>query len=61
MPESRVLSDLLSIAGIIIGIILAVGGYLIAKKVRTNRQKQNVKSGVGIQAGRDVKISKKVK
>lgn len=50
------MSDNLTIASIVIGIILAVGGYLIAKKVISNKQKQNVRGGVGIQAGRDVKI-----
>ena len=51
------MSDILSVAGIVIGVVLAVGGYLIAKKVISNKQKQNVKGGVGIQAGRDVKIN----
>jgi hypothetical protein len=50
-------SDILSIASIVIGVVLAVGGYLVAKKVISNKQKQNVKRGVGIQAGRDVKIN----
>ena len=51
-------SDILSIAGIVIGVVLSVGGYLVAKKVVSNRQTQNVKNGTGIQAGGDINLGK---
>lgn len=54
------MSDQLAIAGIVISVVLGVGGYFIAKKVISNRQSQNVRNGSAIQAGRDVKIDRKI-
>lgn len=51
------MSDFLSIAGIVIGVILSVGGYLVAKNVKSKKQNQNVKNGTAYQAGRDIKIN----
>lgn len=51
-------ADILSIVGIIIALALGIAGFfLVTKKVRKQRMNQNIRSGTGYQAGRDVNIN----
>lgn len=53
-------SEIVAALGLILTVVLAVAGFFIAKKVRSKKQIQTVKSNsVAYQAGRDVQISSK--
>lgn len=53
-------NEMLTWLSIVIGVILAVGGFLFAKNVRSKKQVQKVdRDGIGYQAGRDINLDKK--
>lgn len=52
-------ADALAITGIVITVLIGVVGFLVAKKVRSNRQNQRIGlGGTGYQAGRDINTDK---
>lgn len=49
----------IALVGIVIGVVLAVGGFFLSKKIRDSRRSQAQRvdrGGIGIQSGRDTNI-----
>jgi hypothetical protein len=50
-------SDIISVIGLIVALALGIAGFfVVSKRVRKQRFKQEIKHGTGYQAGRDVNI-----